>query len=209
MKREARMLRPGNLVNTPTADKGSPPPLGIPAEAAGSQATGWFGPGEAGSKVKTLEILRLPGFLNPADSSPAVLQTDICAVRRQPPGGRSEAKTPAAGRPLTSRHDADVLRQTPRARAAHPTRAGRRARASGNGGVFESLRVSTAPSVSCAIPSRRFTRGDAYRLLASRNNVPFSAVRAWATPTKPEPQALLCHRLNVSLRGVVESKFFF
>lgn len=38
-------------------------PLGVPADAAGTQATGWAGAAVAGSKVNTLEILSLPHLL--------------------------------------------------------------------------------------------------------------------------------------------------
>lgn len=84
-------------VNTLTADEVSPPPLGIPAEAAGSQATGWFGPGEAGSKVKTLEILSLPDFLQ--DGSLQILQTPALLLYKRtfvPPGNAGLQRPRAA-----------------------------------------------------------------------------------------------------------------
>ncbi|KAL4699009.1 hypothetical protein H8959_011666 [Pygathrix nigripes] len=81
-------------------------------QTVGSRVTGRFGLATAGCKVKNYlpeedgnsEPARPPSRQKPensSESSPTLLQTDVCAERKgpasAPPGGRKDRRAPAAG----------------------------------------------------------------------------------------------------------------
>lgn len=87
--------KPIENCHNPTGEGSRTPPLPavrVPAQAVGSQVTGWSGLGEEGSKVKELEILSLPDFLQ--GGSLQTLQTPAPLFYKLTFGRRGRASTP-------------------------------------------------------------------------------------------------------------------